>query len=176
MRYGTLYLQSLNINTKMLIFQKFRLRLSYTCAHKSGAFVLSFDVTFARIFSQLFFGQLLVFYNLKVLHCYPCSPTWRLICLVFHKVLLLPSVCMSVSVPAFLWFCPLLLRAHDRTVLQESWYLQDLFFVLLCKFSFTHLHKFAVFEPLSFLNLKPSYEIPGFPRFVLKCSILRIEI
>ena len=35
---------------------------------------------------------------------------------------------------------------------------------------FTLLHKFAVFESLSFLNLIPSYKIPGFPQFVLKCS------
>ena len=33
----------------------------------------------------------------------------------------------------------------------------------------------AVFEFLSFLSLKPSYTIPGFPWFVLKCSILKIE-
>ena len=47
--------------TFALILQKFRLRLSYTCAHKSGAFALSFGVILARIFSQLFLGQLLVF-------------------------------------------------------------------------------------------------------------------
>ena len=47
--------------TFALILQKFRLRLSYTCAHKSGAFALSFGVTLARIFSQLFLRQLLVF-------------------------------------------------------------------------------------------------------------------
>ena len=47
--------------TFALILQKFRLRLSYTCAHKSGVFALSFGVTLARIFSQLFFGQLLLF-------------------------------------------------------------------------------------------------------------------
>ena len=47
--------------TFALILQKNRLRLSYTCAHKSGAFALSFGVTLARIFSQLFLGQLLVF-------------------------------------------------------------------------------------------------------------------
>ena len=47
--------------TFALILQKFRSRLSYTCAHKSGAFALSFGVTLARIFSQLFLGQLLVF-------------------------------------------------------------------------------------------------------------------
>ena len=47
--------------TFALIFQKFRLRLSYTCPHKSGAFALRFGVTFARTFSQLFLGQLLVF-------------------------------------------------------------------------------------------------------------------
>ena len=47
--------------TFALIFQKFRLRLSYTCAHNSGAFALSFGVTFALIFPQLFLGQLLVF-------------------------------------------------------------------------------------------------------------------
>ena len=47
--------------TFALILQKFRLRLSYTCAQKSGAFALSFGVTLARIFSQLFLGQLLVF-------------------------------------------------------------------------------------------------------------------
>ena len=41
--------------------KKFRLRLSYTCAHKSGAFALKFGVTLVRIFSQLFLGQLLVF-------------------------------------------------------------------------------------------------------------------
>ena len=53
--------------TFALIFQKIRLRLSYTCAHKSGAFALSFDVTFARIFSQLFLGQLLEFYKVLAL-------------------------------------------------------------------------------------------------------------
>ena len=37
--------------TFALIFQKICLRLSYTCAHKSGAFALSFGVTFARTFS-----------------------------------------------------------------------------------------------------------------------------
>ena len=58
--------------TFALILQKFRLRLSYTCAHKSGAFALSFGVTLAPIFSQLFLGQLLVFEP-----CYPCPPTWR---------------------------------------------------------------------------------------------------
>ena len=42
--------------TFALILQKFRLRLSYTCAHKSGAFALSFGVTLAPIFSQLFLG------------------------------------------------------------------------------------------------------------------------
>ena len=47
--------------TFALILQKFRLRLSYTCAHKSGAFALSFSVTLAPIYSQLFLGQLLVF-------------------------------------------------------------------------------------------------------------------
>ena len=47
--------------TFALILQKFRLRLSYTCAHKSGAFALSFGVTLAPIYSQLFLGQLLVF-------------------------------------------------------------------------------------------------------------------
>ena len=47
--------------TFALILQKFRLRLSYTCAHKSGAFALSFGVTLARIFSQLALSQLLVF-------------------------------------------------------------------------------------------------------------------
>ena len=47
--------------TFALILQKNRLRLSYTCAHKSGAFALSFGVTLAPIFSQLFLGQLLVF-------------------------------------------------------------------------------------------------------------------
>ena len=47
--------------TFALILQKFRLRLLYTCVHKSGAFALSFDVTLARIFSQLVLGQLLVF-------------------------------------------------------------------------------------------------------------------
>ena len=45
--------------TFALIFQKYCLRFSYTCAHKSGAFVLSFGVTFAHIF----LGQLLVFYK-----------------------------------------------------------------------------------------------------------------
>ena len=39
--------------TFALIFQKFRLYLSYTCTHKSGAFALSFGVTSERIFSQL---------------------------------------------------------------------------------------------------------------------------
>ena len=47
--------------TFAIILQKFPLRLSYTCVHKSGAFVLSFGVTLARIFSQLFLGQLPVF-------------------------------------------------------------------------------------------------------------------
>ena len=47
--------------TFALILQKFRLRLSYTSAHKSGAFALSFGVTLAPIYSQLFLGQLLVF-------------------------------------------------------------------------------------------------------------------
>ena len=47
--------------TFALILQKFRLRLSYTCTHKSGAFALRFGVTLAPIFSQLFLGQLLVF-------------------------------------------------------------------------------------------------------------------
>ena len=47
--------------TFALILQKFRLRLSYTCAHKSGSFALSFGVTLAPIYSQLFLGQLLVF-------------------------------------------------------------------------------------------------------------------
>ena len=47
--------------TFALILQKFCLRLSYTCAHKSGAFALSFGVTLAPIYSQLFLGQLLVF-------------------------------------------------------------------------------------------------------------------
>ena len=47
--------------TFALILQKFRLRLSYTCAHKSGAFALSFGVTLGPIYSQLFLGQLLVF-------------------------------------------------------------------------------------------------------------------
>ena len=92
--------------TFALIFQKFRLRLSYTCAHKSGAFALSFGVTLAPIFSLLFLGQLLVF-----------------------------------EVQVF----------------------------------FTHRHKCTVFESLSFLNLKPSYKISGFPRFVLKSSILKIK-
>ena len=83
--------------------QKFRLRLSYTCAHKSGAFALSFGVTLAPIYSQLFLGKLLVFE--------PC--------------------CKKIGVRG------------------------------------------SVFEFLSFRNLKPSYKIPGFPRFVLKCSILK---
>ena len=91
--------------TFALILQKFRLRLSYTCAHKSGAFALSFGVTLAPIYSQLFLGQLLVFEP----HC--------------KKIGILGSV----------------------------------------------------FESLSFLNLKPSYKIPGFPRFVLKCSTLKIK-
>ena len=47
--------------TFALVLQKFRLRLSYTCAHKSGAFALSFGVTLARIFSQRFLGQMLIF-------------------------------------------------------------------------------------------------------------------
>ena len=92
--------------TFALILQKFRLRLSYTCAHKSGAFALSFGVTLVPIFSQLFLGQLLVF-----------------------------------EVQVF----------------------------------FTNRHKCTVFESLSFLNLKPSYKIPGFPRFVLKSSILKFK-
>ena len=33
----------------------------------------------------------------------------------------------------------------------------------------------SVFESQSFLNLKHSCKIPGFPRFVLKCSILKIK-
>ena len=49
-------------NTFALIFQIFRLRLSYTWAHKSGAFALSFGVIFARIFSQLLLSHLLLFY------------------------------------------------------------------------------------------------------------------
>ena len=47
--------------TFALILQKFRLRLSYTCAHKSGAFAPKFGVTLARTFSQRFLGQQLVF-------------------------------------------------------------------------------------------------------------------
>ena len=47
--------------TFALILQKFRLRLSYTCAHKSGAFALSFGVTLAPVYSQIFLSQLLVF-------------------------------------------------------------------------------------------------------------------
>ena len=43
--------------TLALIFKKIRLRLSYTCAHKSGAFALSFSVTFALISSQLFLAS-----------------------------------------------------------------------------------------------------------------------
>ena len=82
--------------------KKNRLRLLYTCAHKSGAFALSFGVTLAPIFSQLF---------------------------------------QVFEVQVF----------------------------------FTHRHKCTVFESLSFLNLKPSYKIPGFPRFVLKSSILKIK-
>ena len=84
--------------TFALIWQKFRLRLSYICAHKSGAFALSFGVTLAPIYSQLFLGHLLLF----------------------------ESRCKKIG-----------LRG-------------------------------SVFESLSFLNLKPSYKIPGFPRFVLK--------
>ena len=84
--------------TFALILQKFRLRLSYTCAHKSGAFALSFGVTLAPIYSQLFLGQLLV----------------------------LEPRCKKIGIRG------------------------------------------SVFESLSFLNLKPSYDIPGFPRFVLK--------
>ena len=42
-------------------FAKNRLGLSYTCAHKSGAFALSFGVTLAPTYSQLFLDQLLVF-------------------------------------------------------------------------------------------------------------------
>ena len=49
--------------TFALIFQKNRLRLLYTCAHKSGAFAPSFGVTFALLFSQLFLGQRPVFYK-----------------------------------------------------------------------------------------------------------------
>ena len=60
------FTRSLSIHLKgaitfALILQKIRLRLSYTCAHKSGAFALSFGVTLARIISQIFLGQLLVF-------------------------------------------------------------------------------------------------------------------
>ena len=91
--------------TFALILQKFRLRLSYTCAHKSGAFALSFGVTLAPIYSQLFLCQLLVF-----------EPR-----------------CKKIGIRG------------------------------------------SVFESLSHLNLKPSYEIPGFPRCVLKCSILKIK-
>ena len=85
------------------ILQKFCLRLSYTCAHKSGAFALSFGVTFALIYSQLFLDQLLVF-----------EPRCK-------KLGLRGSISESVSF------------------------------------------------------LKPSYKISGFPRFVLKCSILKIK-
>ena len=53
--------------TFALIFQKNSLVLIYNCAHKSGAFALSFAVTFAPIFSQLFLGQLLVFYKVLAL-------------------------------------------------------------------------------------------------------------
>ena len=53
--------------TFALIFQKIRLLLSYTCAHKSGAIALSLGVTFARIFLQHFLGQLLVFYKVLAL-------------------------------------------------------------------------------------------------------------
>ena len=84
--------------TFALILQKFRLRLSYTCAHKSGAFALSFCVTLAPIYSQLFLGQLLVF----------------------------EPLCKNIG-----------LRG-------------------------------SVFGSLSFLNLKPSCKIPGFPRVLLK--------
>ena len=52
---------SIGAITFALILQKFHLRLSYTCAHKSGAFALSFGVTLAPIYSQLILGQLLVF-------------------------------------------------------------------------------------------------------------------
>ena len=89
--------------TFALILPKIRLRLSYTCAHKSGAFALSFGVTLAPIYSQLFLGRLLVF-----------EPR-----------------CKKIGILG------------------------------------------SVFESLSFLNLKPSYKIHGFPRFVLKCSILK---
>ena len=91
--------------TFALILQKFCLRLSYTCAHKSGAFALSFGVTLVPIYSQIFLGQLLVF----------------------------EPGCKKIG-----------LRG-------------------------------SVFESMSFLNLKPSCKIPGFPRFILKCSILRIK-
>ena len=84
--------------TFALILQKNRLRLSYTCGHKSGAFVLSFGVTPGPIYSQLFLGQQLVF-----------EPR-----------------CKKIGLPG------------------------------------------SFFEFLSFRNLKPSYKIPGFPRFVLK--------
>ena len=77
----------------------------HTLAHKSGAFALSFGVTLAPIYSQLFLRQRLVFDT-------PCK-----------------------------------------------------------KFGI----RGSVFESLPFLNLKPSYKIPGFPRFVLKCSILKIK-
>ena len=40
--------------TLVLIFHKFCLCLSYTCAHKSGAFALSFGITFARIYYSKF--------------------------------------------------------------------------------------------------------------------------
>ena len=53
--------------TFALIFQKFCLHLSYTCAHKGGAFTLSIGVMFARIFPRLFLGQLLVFYKVQAL-------------------------------------------------------------------------------------------------------------
>ena len=91
--------------TFALILQKFRLRLSYTCAHKSGAFALSFGVTLAPIYAQLFLGQLLVF-----------EPR-----------------CKKIGIRG------------------------------------------SVFESMSFLKIKPSYKIPGFPRFVLKWLILKIK-
>ena len=103
--------------TFVLIFQKFRLRLSYTCAHKSGAFALSFGVTFAHIFTQLFLGQLLEFYKVLL----PLF-TDLVICLFGlsqgSATAFRLHVCITVCLSKV--FCPLLLRGHDLTVLQES--------------------------------------------------------
>ena len=131
--------------TFALIFQKFRLCLSYTCAHKSGACALSFGVTFACIFSQLFLGQLLVFY--KVLALLPLFTD--LVISLFD--LSQGSVCMSVSVQCLpfygsvLFLCVVMIEPSSKNhgIFKIS-------FASCFASFFTHLHKFAVFESLSF--------------------------